>query len=30
MADGVKFKFLDKPLSKEQLSDLIQILPGGS
>jgi NitT/TauT family transport system substrate-binding protein len=30
MADGVRFKFLDKPLSKEQLSDLIQILPGGS
>jgi NitT/TauT family transport system substrate-binding protein len=30
MAEGVTFKFLDKPLSKEQLSDLIQILPGGS
>jgi NitT/TauT family transport system substrate-binding protein len=30
MAEGVKFKFLDKPLSKEQLADLIQILPGGS
>jgi NitT/TauT family transport system substrate-binding protein len=30
MAEGVKFKFLDKPLSKEQLAELIQILPGGS
>jgi NitT/TauT family transport system substrate-binding protein len=30
MAEGVTFKFLDKTLSKEQLSDLIQILPGGS
>ena len=30
MAEGVKFKFLDKVLSREQLSDLIQILPGGS
>lgn len=30
MADGVKFKFLDKPLSQEQLSELIQILPAGS
>jgi NitT/TauT family transport system substrate-binding protein len=30
MAEGVKFKFLDKPLSKEQLSDLIRILPNGS
>jgi NitT/TauT family transport system substrate-binding protein len=29
MAEGVSFKFLDKPLGKEQLSDLIQILPGG-
>jgi len=29
MAEGLNFKFLDKPLSKEQLSDLIQILPGG-
>ncbi len=30
MAEGVKFKFLDKPLGKEQLAELIQILPGGS
>lgn len=30
MADAVKFKFLDKPLSKEQVADLIQILPPGS
>jgi NitT/TauT family transport system substrate-binding protein len=30
MADGVKFKFLDKPLGQEQLSELIQILPAGS
>jgi NitT/TauT family transport system substrate-binding protein len=30
MAEGVTFKFLDKALSKAQLSDLIQILPGGS
>lgn len=29
MADGVKFKFLDKPLTKEQLADLIRIMPGG-
>jgi NitT/TauT family transport system substrate-binding protein len=29
MAEGLSFKFLDKPLGKEQLSDLIQILPGG-
>ncbi len=27
MADGVKFKFLDKPLTKEQLAELIQIPP---
>ena len=30
MADGVKFKFLDKPLTAEQLSDLIKIPPAGS
>jgi NitT/TauT family transport system substrate-binding protein len=30
MADAVKFKFLDKPLSSEQVADLIQILPNGS
>ncbi len=30
MADGVKFKFLDKPLTPEQLSELIQVLPPGS
>ena len=29
MAEGVKFKFLDKPLSQEQLLDLIRILPNG-
>ena len=29
MADGVKFKFLDKPLTQEQLSALIHILPPG-
>jgi NitT/TauT family transport system substrate-binding protein len=27
MTEGVKLKFLDKPLSKEQLAELIQILP---
>jgi NitT/TauT family transport system substrate-binding protein len=27
MADGVKLKFLDKPLTKEQLAELIQITP---
>jgi NitT/TauT family transport system substrate-binding protein len=30
MEDGVKFKFLDKPLTAEQLSELIRILPAGS
>jgi NitT/TauT family transport system substrate-binding protein len=30
MADAVKFKFLDKPLSREQLAELIQIPPPGS
>ena len=30
MDDGVKFKFLDKPLSQEQLSGLIHILPPGT
>jgi NitT/TauT family transport system substrate-binding protein len=30
MADAVKFKFLDKPLTPEQLAELIQILPPGS
>ena len=30
MTEGVRFKFLDQPLSKEQLAELIQILPGGS
>jgi hypothetical protein len=30
LQDGVKHKFLDKPLTKEQLSDLIQILQLGS
>jgi NitT/TauT family transport system substrate-binding protein len=30
MADAVKFKFLDKPLSSEQVADLIRILPNGS
>jgi NitT/TauT family transport system substrate-binding protein len=29
MADGVKLKFLDAPLTKEQLSELIQIPPPG-
>jgi NitT/TauT family transport system substrate-binding protein len=27
MAEAVKLKFLDKPLSKEQLAELIQIPP---
>jgi NitT/TauT family transport system substrate-binding protein len=27
MADGVKLKFLDKPLTKEQLAELVQISP---
>jgi NitT/TauT family transport system substrate-binding protein len=27
MADGVKLKFLDAPLTKEQLAQLIQIPP---
>jgi NitT/TauT family transport system substrate-binding protein len=30
MADAVKFKFLDKPLTREQLAELIQIPPPGS
>jgi NitT/TauT family transport system substrate-binding protein len=30
MADGVKLKFLDAPLTKEQLSELIKIPPAGS
>jgi NitT/TauT family transport system substrate-binding protein len=30
MADGVKLKFLDAPLTNEQLSELIQIPPRGS
>jgi NitT/TauT family transport system substrate-binding protein len=30
MADGVKLKFLDAPLTKEQLIELIQIPPRGS
>ena len=30
MADGVKLKFLDAPLTKEQLAELIQIPPPGS
>lgn len=30
MADGVKLKFLDAPLTKDQLSELIQIPPPGS
>jgi NitT/TauT family transport system substrate-binding protein len=30
MADGVKLKFLDAPLTKDQLGDLIQIPPPGS
>jgi NitT/TauT family transport system substrate-binding protein len=30
MADGVKMKFLDAPLTKEQLGELIQIPPPGS
>jgi NitT/TauT family transport system substrate-binding protein len=29
MADGVQFKFLDKPLTREQIADLIHILPPG-
>ena len=29
MDDGVRFKFLDKPLSQDQISKLIQILPPG-
>ena len=29
MDEGVKFKFLDKPLTQEQISNLIQILPPG-
>ena len=28
MADAVKLKFLDKPLTRDQLADLIQIPPG--
>jgi hypothetical protein len=27
MADGVTLKFLDKPLTKEQLAELVQIAP---
>jgi hypothetical protein len=30
MADGVKLKFLDAPLTKAQLAELIQIPPPGS
>jgi NitT/TauT family transport system substrate-binding protein len=30
MADGVKLKFLDRPLTKEQLAELIRIPPPGS
>jgi NitT/TauT family transport system substrate-binding protein len=30
MADGVKLKFLDAPLTKAQLGELIQIPPPGS
>lgn len=30
MADAVKMKFLDKPLSKEEISELVQIPPPGS
>ena len=30
MAEGIKLKFLDKPLSKDELSELIQIPPAGS
>jgi hypothetical protein len=29
MDDGVRFKFLDKPLSQDQINKLIQILPPG-
>jgi NitT/TauT family transport system substrate-binding protein len=29
MDDGVRFKFLDKPLSQDQISKLIQIMPPG-
>lgn len=29
MDDGVRFKFLDKPLSQDQINTLIQILPPG-
>jgi NitT/TauT family transport system substrate-binding protein len=29
ISDGVKLKFLDAPLSKEQVSELIQISPPG-
>jgi NitT/TauT family transport system substrate-binding protein len=29
MADGVQFKFLDRPLTREQITDLIHILPPG-
>jgi NitT/TauT family transport system substrate-binding protein len=30
MADGVRFKFLNRPLTQEQLTELIRILPAGS
>jgi NitT/TauT family transport system substrate-binding protein len=30
MADGVQFKFLEKPLTREQIADLIHILPPGT
>jgi hypothetical protein len=30
MADGVKFKFLNRPLTQEQLTELIRIPPAGS
>ncbi len=29
MDDGVRFKFLDKPLSRDRINKLIQILPPG-
>jgi NitT/TauT family transport system substrate-binding protein len=29
MADGVQFKFRDRPLTREQIADLIHILPPG-
>ncbi len=30
MADGIDMKFLERPLTKEQLAELFQIPPPGS